>query len=154
MAVMGLGLLQALGVSQNELIPCSMRIATADKSGLRVMGAIFITLTTRSGRNTKQMAYVVKQVQHLFIPYDGLRDLGLVGHKFEAGLGAVQKLKPIGRTPTGIEANPEGRTPTGIRASPDEPRAECGCPRRTPLPSLPTERPFPAEEKYIGDLKN
>jgi hypothetical protein len=149
MTVLGLQLLDSLGVSLEELFPAQLNILTADESGLDIIGAVFINIETSDGRITKEMGYVARAAQHFFVSFSALKKLGMMDGLKSAGISAVQQSAPL------QECTPAEECLTEPVLEYKEPKYDdCGCLRRTPPPALPNVIPFEPIEGNIGKLKD
>ena len=72
-----------------------MGLTVADKRVVTILGVVPVFITTRraiskEGFHTRQLLYIVKELQGTFISRDALQDLGLlvsISHRFHRRLG-------------------------------------------------------------------
>jgi hypothetical protein len=94
MVVLGAQQLAGLGIGEDDLIPGSMQIVTADDKSMKGSGMILVKITTTDtcGKeySLTQQAYVMKDAGHLFPSRECLVDLGVIGEQFPV-VGAAQR---------------------------------------------------------------
>ena len=109
----------------------------ANNSGIRILGAIVVRLTgtTAPGRNleTRQIVYVTKDSDRLFLSRETCKDLGIISERF----------------PTVGEALSAQSNSTVDHASrlPNP----CNCPLRQQPPPKPAAPPFP-QQRPTGNV--
>ena len=81
MCVSGIRVALQFGIKSKDLIPCALKINSANNSGLEILGAMFVTLE-REGWSSNQMVYVARGVQEFFMSKEACQDLGVVGIDF------------------------------------------------------------------------
>ena len=62
MCVVGIRVALQLGLKAGDLVPCSLRINSANNAGLETLGAMFLMLS-KDGWMTNQMVYLAQGVQ-------------------------------------------------------------------------------------------
>eukprot|EP00794_Sanderia_malayensis_P002522 gene2522-2915_t len=81
-----LSIIRRLGLSEADLIPVTTRMHAANNSGIRILGAIVVrfTGTTAPGRNleTRQIVYVTKDSDRLFLSWETCKDLEIISEQF------------------------------------------------------------------------
>lgn len=119
--LIGIEVAQQMGLSTEDLVPVSMTMRAANKTGIRILGAVVVRIAgdSNDGRQlmTRQIAYVTDSSPRIFLSRAACVDLGLISDKF----------------PTLGEANLVNSE-------------SCHCPRRTEPPPKPTTLPMPATE--------
>eukprot|EP00794_Sanderia_malayensis_P008294 gene8294-9178_t len=127
-----LSIIRRLSLSEADLIPVTTRMHAANNSGIRILGAIVVrfTGTTAPGRNleTRQIVYVTKDSDRLFLSRETCKDLGIISERF----------------PTVGEALfAQSNSLVDHTSRPTKP---CDCPLRQQPPPKPAAPPFPATE--------
>ena len=137
----GMKIVRRLGLRQQDLIPVSMKMRTATKGGVRILGAIPLCLSGRapSGHTvrTRQLTYVTNSSDQLFLSREACVGLGIISDSFPQ-LGVTQE-RPLMDTTAALEGTPTGKT--------------CQCPKRQRPPPPPTSLPFPATEENREKLQ-
>merc|ERR1712082_156635 len=90
MCVAGIRVALQLGLKSKDLVPCELKINSANNSGLDVLGAMFVTLEW-GGWSSNQMVYVARGVQDFFMSKEACRDLSIVGINFPK-VGSAREL--------------------------------------------------------------
>ena len=75
--VAGMTLLEDLGLDTKCLVPVSIRLWSANKTPLKVIGGIFLDISSKSKHtlkaiHTKQLTYIAETVTSLFLSRDAL----------------------------------------------------------------------------------
>ena len=133
--------IRRLGLRQQDLIPVNMKMRTATKGGVRILGAIPLRLSGMGslGRNveTRQMTYITDSSDHLFLSKEACVDLGIISDSFPR-LGETQEACLLD-TAAALKGVHVEKT--------------CTCPRRQRPPPPPTVLPFPAIEANRDKLQ-
>ena len=137
----GMKVIRRLGLRQQDLIPVNMKMRTATKGGVRILGAIPLRLSGMGslGRNveTRQMTYITDSSDHLFLSKEACVDLGIISDSFPR-LGETQEACLLD-TAAALKGVHVEKT--------------CTCPRRQRPPPPPTVLPFPAIEANRDKLQ-
>jgi hypothetical protein len=136
--VAGTSLLKNLGLDTKCLTPVNCRLWSANKTQLRVLGGVFLDISsvgTRSVKavHTKQLTYIAETVTSLFLSRDALAAMQVIPSNFPE----------VGAAHAGNEK---------IASVAAHERAPCGCPVRTKTPEPPT-LPMPATEENRAALE-
>ena len=116
----------------------SVTLRTADGRKLTVIGALPVEVSVPgTGKLSKQILHIVKELTGLFLSKLCLSDLGSISPNFPY--------------PDGIPMN--SISASGTDQACGAVLAECGCPRRERAPDPPA-LPFPAVPENIEKLKN
>ena len=141
--LMGLQLLNKLGLSQRHLTPVSKHIFAANNEEIRILGAVFLTLSglNRHGEEltTSTVAYVTDSTSRFYLSRAALEQLGVIGPDFPK----------IGATGEAGVCENSMSTDGGCRPA----LAECGCPSRTAPPSRPARLPMVPSLESTGNMK-
>lgn len=82
----GLKVIHNLGLVESGLIPVTMRMNTATNSGIRILGAILLRLSSRDPRGQllemRQMTYITPSSDKLFLSREACVDLGIITNVF------------------------------------------------------------------------
>ena len=77
----GLDVLNKIGVSENDLIPTNHRINGVTSSSMDIAGVLFAAISA-NGLTSKQVIYVGRNIQGLFLSIKTLQELGSVSPSF------------------------------------------------------------------------
>ena len=134
----GTDILNKLNMTRKDLIPVQLRMQAANKSNIRVIGALLVRLTSReTKRETRQMIYVTTSVKNLFLSREACTDLGIIKLTFPTSEFAQ------------VVASPS--EPTTKRT---ETKRTCSCPAREQPPPVPTSLPLPATAENRARLED
>ena len=133
LAVINVGELHSLGVKPDSILPVATDVNTVTSSSVDVVGGIFLRISgyneiTKQRRERRQLAYVSKSIQGIYLSEEGCRALGLIPQEFPR----------IGQFDTGGTANLSGVSSllkcanSGNVGPNDKP---CQCPKRSLPPS-------------------
>ena len=125
--LVGIGVIQQMGLSTMDFIPVSMKMKAAKNKGIRILGAVVIRFAGNSGTRrleSRQIAYLTDTSDRIFLSRAAWVDLGMISDKF----------------PTLGEVN--------LATS-----ELCDCPRRAKPPAKPTTLPMPATEANRAALQ-
>jgi len=119
--LIGIKVVQQMGLSTEDLIPVSMTMKAANNKGIRILGAVVVRFVGNSDDarrlETRQIAYVTDTSDRIFLSRAACMDLGMISDRF----------------PTLGEVN---LTTSEL----------CDCPRRAEPPTKPTALPMLATE--------
>ena len=122
-----------LGFKKKTLIPAAATMNGAGKNDLGVVGAIVIEFKINNGsKSTKQLCYVCREIDRVYLSLQGLQQLGLVDESF-----------PEQNLVAGIEM-PSSTNAENVK----EDNCSCGCPVR---PSSPPEKLTSVPEHAKGN---
>ena len=155
LTVMNVGELHSLGVKQETILPVATNVNTVTSSAVDIVGGIFLRISAhdelgKQRRETRQLVYVSKSIQGIYLSEEACRALGLIPHKFPT-------VGQFSQEPASVSGMSQLRkcTNTGI-VGPDE--KPCNCPKRSlpptddpVLPCEPTEENLPILKQYILD---
>lgn len=144
----GIRVIQQLGLGHADLVPVKMKMSAANRSGIRILGAVILRYSgaDRRGRiaETRQVTYVTDESDKLFLSQAACAALGMIPRDFPS-VGEAQDVHPGEENlPDSLDANTMGDS---------NPPASCGCPRRERPPPPPSSLPFPATEANRDRLK-
>ena len=133
----GFKTVQRLGLTKSDLLSVKMKMHAANNQPISILGAIILRISgtdqNDNVKETRQMTYITKDSNNIFLSKAACIDLGMISKDF----------------PT-IRATPSTANPIADN------RQSCDCPRRELPPPLPTKLPFPAttenREKLQGYL--
>ena len=131
----GIKVLTRLGMSTADLIPVSMKMHAANNNAINIIGAVVLRFCGQSASGnsleTRQLTYITDSSDKLFLSREACVALGMISPKFPR----------IGEALTVQESDSVDSGP-----NPDVPHdvAPCGCPKRSPPPTPPSELPYPA----------
>ena len=114
----------AAGFQHQDLIPVSLDLEAANKSPIKIEGALFIRLSGKSPSGKKiscaAMVYVSCQAQGFYLSMESMMDLGIISRDFPC-VGAVpthsDKEHPV--TNTGC-SSPSSETPLATASTCEE----------------------------------
>ena len=135
--LVGLNVINQLGIHRDSLIPVKMRMHTANNNQITILGAVFLRLTGRDTSGlvfgTRQLVYVTDQADKLFLSQEACVQLGLISPSFPT-IGEVFKEN------NNVSYSAETRQA-------DSAHTTCECPKRQLPPPKPTDIPFqPTDE--------
>ena len=134
----------ACGFSRDDLLPVNMALSAANRSPISMEGAFFATIatTSRNGSVTscRSMIYVSSSVQAMYISYETLLNLDILGDYFPQAPDHTANKKPLYSAKVLPPINAIRSMNGGCNASGDIP---CSCPQRESTPPRPSELPFP-----------
>ena len=143
----GPDVLAALGVQQTDLLPTNIRLFAANKSRLRVLGVLPITVSLTSDGHDQQipeMLYVVHDLSGMYLSKDMLASLGSIPPSFP--------YPPASRPADTSSADVRSVVASKEDSSGSPKLAPCGCPMRANAPDPPLI-PEGATEADIPRLK-
>ena len=83
--VAGLNFIRNLGLSEYELLPVRTEIKAANKTEIKVIGAVFVELqlnTPSSHLISKQVVYITSSTRKVFLDREAFEHLGLIKSNF------------------------------------------------------------------------
>ena len=101
MCVASMQVAKNLGLQRVDLLKPQLKISVADNSGLNVIGAAFVFITTNAGATSRQLVYFADTISDFFLSKSALRDLNLIPSNFP---GPVREPPTAPHPPT----NPSG----------------------------------------------
>ncbi len=121
---------ERLGLRKHDLIPVTMQMHTANKDGIKILGAAIMRFTGKSktGKTleSRQVVYVTSDSDKLFLSRETCTTLGIITKGFSTIGEALQ-----------IGTDENASYPTA---------STCDCPTRERPPPKPRQLPFPASE--------
>ena len=142
--------LRHLGLKQKDLIPVTTCMHAANRSGIKILGAIILrfSCTSQSGqtRETRQIVYITNDSNNLFLSWETCTALGIISSNFPTVGEAPQPSTTNEKQKPSDAAEQIHLTPTSntLESAQNPP---CNCPRRMAPPTKPTQPPFPATEE-------
>ena len=115
---MGVDVLKELGIPVSYLVKTKHRIGGVTQTSLAVLGSIFAEIR-KGDEITRQVIYVARNILGLFLSQSALKDLKMIPLNF-----------------------PHDTVLASSNSEIDDTLAACGCPKRSPTPTLPSEMPF------------
>ena len=82
MCVADASLAKRMGVPRELLVDPALEITVANNAGLEIVGAGFVTLTTKEGTSTQEMVYFAKGVGEFYLSQDACEGLGIIPKDF------------------------------------------------------------------------
>ena len=84
--VAGEELVAALGLTESDLIPVSIKLSASNNSKLQILGGIFIKVCGRSKAgeeiSTRQLCYIQKGDKKVYLSENACKNLGLISPNF------------------------------------------------------------------------
>ena len=127
----GIGLLEALRMSENMLVPTKHRIVGITDTSLEIIGSVFIQIQY-NGATTKQW-FILRNTSGLYLSESACKDLKVVHPEFPNSIGSLSATS---------------------RMLDEEAVDNCKCIRRTDAPERPDKIPYPATAENKGKLKS
>ena len=95
---MGTAQLNSLGITRTDLLTPELNLTAANATGIKIVGVTFLKLKGGQGakeRSTKQIVFVVEEMDHLILSMEACQDLGIIGEDFPkvGSHGAKEVLK-------------------------------------------------------------
>ena len=76
----------AMGLGRKHIIPVGMTIKAANTGGLKLLGGVLVRISGRNQhgieRVTRQLAYLAKEVDRVFLSKRASEDLGIIEESF------------------------------------------------------------------------
>ena len=140
----GLSLLQQMKIPRSALIPSKMRLYAANRQGLTVLGCLpcDIRIPDIPGKITKEMVYIVKELQTVFLSRHALIGLGCIPESFPRPSEVASAEKTTSESAIAAE----------ICGVAEGGRAPCGCLLRSETPAPPVTG-IPMTEENIPRLR-
>ena len=126
----------AAGFTEEDLIPVSLNLNAANKSSIKIDGAILVRLTVKVGgqnRSCATMVYVSPSCEGFFMSLEAMLDLGL----FETISSSSSSSEACNTDVNSGDTTSSSSHPSVLSDIP------CACPSRT-VPKRPEKLPFPA----------
>merc|ERR1712082_148350 len=134
---MGVGQLSSLGIRIQDLLVPEMNLSPANSTGINIVGVTFLKLQGGKGakaRSTKQMVYVVKEMDQLLLSMEACKDLGIIGVEFpKVGSHGINEVQKVSVEEGVCQEDCELPTPCELASD-----GTCSCPERQ-LPPPPPE---------------
>ena len=131
----------AAGFKTEDLIPVSLNLSAANKSSIKIDGAILIRINVTvdgEDRSCATMVYVSPSCEGFFMSLEAMLDLGLFNY---ASTAAMESCQILADGSTASSSHPS--VMSGER---------CSCPART-MPKRPDKLPFPAIPENNDKMK-
>ena len=135
------------GYDIENIKPVNLDMSAANRSPIKVTGAIFAHLTGKgqSGEpiSCATMIYISPSVKGFYLSYEAMIDLGIIAHNFPMVGAAFQPPntdKYSNQRRDACTLNAMSGCSTGVDNS-----GRCSCPDRTPVPPRPETMPFTCE---------
>ena len=71
-----------MGLSKQDLLAPALSVSVADNSSLELVGATFMSITTKSGQSTEQLVYFAHYVGQFYLSKEALIDLQVIPPNF------------------------------------------------------------------------
>ena len=143
--VAGEELVAALGLTESDLIPVSIKLSAANNSKLQILGGIFIKVCGRSKAgeeiSTRQLCYIQKGDKKVYLSENACKNLGLISPNFPL----VGDCLDVDAINTGVSGTQHGCKLTDS--------GKCSCPTREMPPKEPSKIPYPATSENLPKLK-
>ena len=131
----GFKIVQQLGLTKNDLIPVKMRMHAANDRPINILGAIILRISGVDQNNniteTRQMTYITKNSNSVFLSKAACIDLGMISENFPTVVGLSSSSNLI-----------------------TDKHLSCNCPKRELPPPLPSKLPFPATSENRSKLQD
>ena len=142
------------GFTKDDLSPVSLSLHAANKSPIKVSGALFATISGKSPtgdeRECKTMVYVSPDVRSFYLSFDTMLALGILNRDFPS-VGSFPNT--INKTLPSKESVETSSNNGMICGSTREDGGICDCPKRMPVPGRPDKLPFPCTPDNNGRMK-
>ena len=127
----GVSILHPLGLTEDDLIPVTMKMHAANNNRITILGATVLRFSGKSETdeiiNTCQIVYITDSCSKIFLGCEACVTLGIISSSFPT----------IGKATIGIDDG-----------------ALCCCPQRELPPPLPEKLPYTATTANHGKLRN
>ncbi|XP_064400425.1 uncharacterized protein LOC135346657 [Halichondria panicea] len=137
----GLNIVKKLGLSTVDLLPVTLKMHAADDRNIPILGATILRLSGTSSKgeavSTRQIVYITKHTDKLFLSREACTDLGIIPSQFPL----------VNKTTEPSQGDSIGATNT------PQQEYQCQCPKRTQPPPVPTTLPYPATEENRAKLQ-
>ena len=126
-------------MEKKDLLFPEMNLSAANSTGINIVGVTFLNLKGEEGarqRTTRQMVYVVEEMEHLLLSMEACKDLGMIGKDFPkvGSHGASEVLKVSEEA-----CQEDGELLTSCVKLDKE--GKCSCPTRQLPPPPPKYKP-------------
>ena len=140
----------AAGFSKKHLIPVNMDLVAANKSPIKIDGAVLLRLNGLSSNGMQLscacMTYISQQAKGFYLSREAMMDLGIVSKDFPM-VGAVPERPDPLQYPSRLSYSREARNlNAGCSITLSDESSSCSCPERTVVPEPPTKLPFDCSE--------
>ena len=127
----GVNILHPLGLTEDDLIPVTMKMHAANNNRITILGATVLRFSGKSETdeiiNTRQIVYITDSCSKIFLSREACVTLGIISSSFPT----------IGEATNGLDDG-----------------APCCCPQRELPPPLPEKLPYTATAANHGKLRN
>ena len=131
----GFKIVQRLGLTKNDFIPVKMRMHAANDRPINILGVIIMRISGVDQNNnvteTRQMTYITKDSNSVFLNKAACIDLGMISENFPTVGGVSSSINLI-----------------------TDKHHSCNCPKRELPPPLPSKLPFPATPENCSKLQD
>ena len=156
----------AAGFLLSDLIPVKIDLVAANKSPIRIEGAIVVRLSADGAdvitRSCATMVYISRQAKGMYISMENMMDLAIIPRNFP-NVGATTT-ETQSAPPTTTQQNEESAAPVNRinnagcssihdGTSDDPCDGRCSCPQRTVVPERPKELPFECKPENNEKMK-
>lgn len=145
--LVGIQVATRLGLTQDDLIPVTMKMHAANEKGINILGAAILRFSGTGKPDhpmeTRQIVYVTDSSDRIFLSREACVELGMISKTFPT-IGEVHHTSTI-------QSGPQDLADT--MTSDNGITAPCKCPKRIKPPPLPTKLPFPANPTNRGKLQ-
>jgi hypothetical protein len=132
---------RTLGISEEELIPVSLKMHAANNQGITILGAAPLRF---SGSNpngekveTRQLTYITDTTDTLFLSREACSALGIIAKGFPS---------------VGAASCPASTQPNGPACDYNDTES-CNCPQRKSPPPIPMKLPYPPTDENREKLQ-
>ena len=133
-----------MGFTDADLIPVTSTLSAANKSRIKINGAILLNMSGIASDGSEimctAMVYVSASVSGFYLSYDTMVDLGIIASSFPTVGDAFLD----GHLNAGIDMTQFAATAT----------SRCSCPVRKPIPPRPSHLPFECALKKIDSMRD
>ncbi|ELU06622.1 hypothetical protein CAPTEDRAFT_189257 [Capitella teleta] len=137
----GMRAIAALGITDKDLIPVSLKMHAANNQGINILGAVALRFHSSNPQGqtveTRQLTYITGSTDTLFLSCEACSALGIISNRF----------------PTVGVAFCAGQDQGAADDDPSAADSTCFCPRRQGPPSLPTCLPCSPTDENRGQLQ-
>ena len=149
LTVAGMKQMHQLGIKRHELIPLSHGVSVANNKGLGLLGGALIEFygKDKNGeiRRSKQLCYIAKDIDHLYLSRTACAELGLIGDSFPS-IGDFSNLSVKSSKNKDVKLY-------DLDYASEIMSDNCTCPKRQLPPPVPIKLPFPATAENREKLK-
>ena len=151
----GRSIIRDMCLNDNDLTPCAMELTSADKSSIKIVGAIPVVISDAgTGLTTRQILYISNNASSFLLSLEACSDLNLVETDFPVSKNKCISME--GQEATNgseVHGTPESSM-SGSRQSLTRSKCDCKCPDRVKPPETPSSMPFEPTPENIPALEN